>query len=331
MPTTIDPVKILRELNQLWTTLSREAAAGASDGVLRACAMTLIVLTKNPPADPALTETIASLMRVHPSRAIAIRLADGASRDLGASVNAHCWKPFGSRQQICCEIVEISAAQPALPDLPAVLRGLTAPDLPVILWLHQPELLDSAPLDIGDKLIVDTAGVPDANQALAKVGALAGTGRVIADLSWTRLTRWRETVAHIFANPARQSKLGAIERVTLSCAGDAIPVRGLYLAAWLEIVLGKPQSCRFECATHPAASPHIQRVVLEGPGIDISVELLDNETAELRLDHLRIRESFAVPTEYDLLREELSILGRDRLYEAVLRRARDLTAPEAST
>lgn len=328
MPTKIEPDKILRELNRVWATLSQQDGSTASGGgVLRACAMTLIVVTQDPPGDASLTETLALLMRVHPSRAIVIRLVEREARELSASVNAQCWRPFGSRQQICSEIIEIEAAKPALPDLPAVLRGLTAADLPVILWLRQQELVELPALEIGDKIIVDSSGTRSAAWVLDHIRTARAGRRLVADLSWARLTRWRETIAHIFANPARQEKIGAIQTVTVSYLGESVPVRAIYLVGWLQTILGDRPSYKFQPVS-PAAPEcknlEVQGVKLDGPGIDISIKLRDGASAELRLDDLNVLESFSLAGEYDLLREELSVLGSDPAYEAVLDRAYQL-------
>ena len=69
--------------------------------------MTLIVVVEEERDAQAIGETLASLMHEHPSRAIVLRVRSGEEPSLSARVFAQCWMPFGSRQQICCEQVEI--------------------------------------------------------------------------------------------------------------------------------------------------------------------------------------------------------------------------------
>src|SRR5207245_309277 len=88
----------------------------------------------------ALGETIAALMPEHPARALAIRLSGAGPRALTQRVYQQCWKPFGQRQQICCEQVEITASDAALADLPPLLLALAVPDLPLIVWCRSPKL-----------------------------------------------------------------------------------------------------------------------------------------------------------------------------------------------
>ena len=103
-------------------------------GVLRACAMTLIVVVEEERDAQAIGETIAALMHEHPSRAIVLRVRSGNEPSLSARVFAQCWMPFGSRQQICCEQVEIISSLASFSDVTSVLRGLIVSDLPVVLY-----------------------------------------------------------------------------------------------------------------------------------------------------------------------------------------------------
>src|SRR5258708_2424218 len=106
MATTVAPEKILKELAALWT---QEGKQGES-GVLRACSMTLLVMADAADDVAALGETIAALMPQHPARAILVRLLGAGERALSERVYQQCWKPFGGRQQICCEQIEITAS-----------------------------------------------------------------------------------------------------------------------------------------------------------------------------------------------------------------------------
>ena len=113
MSVTVAPDKILRELSQLWVAQAKEGETG----VLRACSMTLVVLAEESDDASALGETIAALMPEHPARAVLIRLRGAGERELTERVYQQCWKPFGQRQQICCEQIE-PRPDAALADVP---------------------------------------------------------------------------------------------------------------------------------------------------------------------------------------------------------------------
>jgi hypothetical protein len=97
-PATIDPEKIRKELSELWVDLAKEKEGAA--GVLRACSMTLIAAVDEDDDPGQIGETIAMLMREHPSRAIVVRVRDSSEFYLSAQVLAQCWMPFGDRRQI---------------------------------------------------------------------------------------------------------------------------------------------------------------------------------------------------------------------------------------
>jgi glucose-6-phosphate dehydrogenase assembly protein OpcA len=285
--TTANPEQILRELDGLWASLGRDQN-GSGMGVLRACSMTFLVVAEGPEETDPVAETLASLMREHPSRAIVLRWAEEESGRLESRVLAQCWMPFGRRQQICCERIEITAGPGERAAVPPLLRALIAPDLPVVLWCRDPGLLESPAmidiLDLAGKVIVDSEQAADPPAAVASIRRARALGRLVADLAWTRLTRGRESVAQYFADPRNAAKLDAIRRVVVECAEPPSD----YLRLWLVRCL---------------------------PGVALEFGRLTEPPSD---DTLRLVVDGSRPADAELLREELSILGRDRVYEEVL-------------
>src|SRR5262245_54671989 len=216
MGATVSPDKILKELAALWVEQGKEGQAG----VLRACSMTLIVMAEESENASALGETIASLMPEHPARAIMIRLCGGRERALSEHVYQQCWRPFGQRQQICCEQIELTASDAALGDLPYVLLPLVVADLPVILWCRSPRLTEMPEFKqiahLATKVVIDSATFPDAGGAISRLLAQQSLGLRVADLTWTRLTRWRETLARVFENREYLNRLPEITHIAVS-------------------------------------------------------------------------------------------------------------------
>ncbi len=328
--TAIHPDRILRELDELWVSLGREREHDNAMGVLRACAMTLVVLAREGREGPPVGEILAALMKEHPSRAIVVRVNDGRERRLDARVTAECWMPFGRQQQICCERIEIESTEAGLGDLPPVIRGLAAPDLPVVYWCRDLDLLALTELDplfaLAHKVILNSAGCPAPSRLFTRAAEIAGAGPLIADLSWTRLTRWRETIANVFECPSRRSELAQVRRVTVGHYGDKAPVRALYLYGWLRSALGAgpeyrlaPASGREPCQP----SGEVQSVRVEGSSLDVSVRQIEGETVEMRTGDMLQTIVFPVLSEYDLLKEELSVEGRDTAFEGALTAARE--------
>src|SRR5450631_2032817 len=243
MSSTVAPESILKELAALWTQEGKQGDAG----VLRACSMTLLVIAEADDDAAALGETIAALMPEHPARSILIRLLGDRERALSQRVYQQCWKPFGQRQQICCEQIEITASDPALADLPSVILPLAVPDLPVILWcrsarlVRRPEFGEIARM--ATKVVIDSAADTDAIDAIRRMadavrsgGGIAGL--VWADLAWTRLTRWRETLARVFENRDTLAHLAEVDRVQVRF-GPGFETAAWYLAAWAANALAR--------------------------------------------------------------------------------------------
>jgi glucose-6-phosphate dehydrogenase assembly protein OpcA len=328
---TIAPDRILHEMADLWVSLGKQGEGEA--GVLRACSMTLVVAAEESDDAQAIGETLAALMPEHPSRAIVLRFRTGDARALSSRVFAQCWMPFGHRRQICCEQIEIVASDASLPDLPAVLMALKVPDLPVILWCRSARLFGLpgfAQLSaITQKVVLDSGTFSDQARALKEMNDQAAAGCSLADLSWTRLTRWRELIAQIFENRAQLANLPSVSEILISHHGVATPVTAFYLAAWLMDGLGM-------VGAHPQVEFHsdggepvwrFSRVELRARNSAdaiASIALAEGHAAEVRTGGLVSKALLPALTDYALMREELSIPGRDPAFDSALTAAAKL-------
>lgn len=297
-PAAARPDQLLRELDDLWRGLASEEQGG----VLRACAMTLIVCTEG--AEDDLGETLALLMRDHPARAIVLREQKGEEPHLEAGVRAQCWMPFGRRQQICCELIEIAMTRASLADVPPVVRSLTAPDLPVAIWCRSSSLVGVPAFDVvlrlASKLILDSRNAADLPAQSRYMQSVEDGDTVLADLAWTWLTLWRETIAKHFDNPAGVAQARTLRRAIVGYTGGHVPMWAYYMAAWLRNAAGSDLAVEFR--------PTGESVELRGDDWEVHV---DPATLPQRSD-------------YELLGEELSILGRDPVYQAARMTAADM-------
>jgi glucose-6-phosphate dehydrogenase assembly protein OpcA len=331
---TIAPDRILHDMADLWVSLGKQGEGDA--GVLRACSMTLVVAAEESDDAQAIGETLAALMPEHPSRAIVIRFRAEDRRSLAARVFAQCWMPFGHHQQICCEQIEITASDASLPDLAAVVLPLTVPDLPVILWCRGPRLFHlpafSQLAAIAQKVVLDGAAFGDAAAALGEMREAVAAGRRLADLSWTRLTRWRELIAQIFENRAQLANLPLVSDILISYRAAATPAPAFYLAAWLREGLekiGAHPRIRFETEAGES-NGRLSRVELRAPNRPdaiASISLAGGPCAEVRAGGLLSMALLPALTDYALMREELSIPGRDAVFEHALAAVAKLAVP----
>jgi hypothetical protein len=313
MSATVSPETILKDLANLWVDLARQGGESGS-GVLRACTMTLLVLCGEKDDAQAIGETIARLMPLHPSRAIVVRVTSAADWSLDARVFAQCWTPFGERRHICAEEVEITSAERALADVAPLLLPLPVADLPVMLWCRDVRLLDVAGFAgiaaLADRMILNEAPVARAHSILQQ-------GKSVGDLAWTRLTRWRELVARVFANRGLAA-LPQFSEVKVRWPGPS----GYYMAAWLVDGLRRAGAApRVEVDAAPAGE---RRIELVSPDLRIAVSQCENRCAEIRINDVVNQTMLPDQSEYSLMREELSIAGHDPVFERVLPAAAQL-------
>ncbi|MBI3281688.1 MAG: glucose-6-phosphate dehydrogenase assembly protein OpcA [Acidobacteria bacterium] len=311
------PERILKDLADLWGELGKTER----HGVLRACAMTFVIVLDASEDATAIGETLAALTHEFPSRLIVVRLTQGDHEVLQTNVTAQCWMPFGLGQQICCEQIEITATRATLEDVPVLINGLTVPDLPVVLYCRNPRLLLADDfrllLPLADRLILDS-GLESERAILDGFNGLRRPKLQRADLAWTRLTPWREAVAQIFDHPAQRRRVYAVQDIRILYAGADDPIAVYYLAGWFMHVLGAGVHIHIARGVGPEYGS-IARVTLEAPDQQVSLELLAGATVEVDLgEDLSQRIVFPDNTEYAVLREELSIGVRDVIFEDVL-------------
>ena len=325
MSATVAPDKILKELAALWV---EEGKLGQS-GVLRACTMTLVVISEETDDAAALGETLAALMPEHPARTILVRLSGEAGRQLSERVYQQCWKPFGQRQQICCEQIELTASDAALGDLPSVLLPLIVADLPVILWCRSPRLPDMPEFAeiaaTATKVVLDSGAFPDSVRAIRRLAAEHTRGVNTADLSWTRLTRWREMLARVFENRNFLERLPAISEVAVTW-GPGFEAASRYFAAWVQEALA---GAGVQAKMTIAPGAEALRIELTGSGLKVGLRREDDRLV-VTVDEFSSCTHLSQPTDYVLMREELGILRRDPIFEKTLSSAARLAVSSAS-
>jgi glucose-6-phosphate dehydrogenase assembly protein OpcA len=328
MAAAVAPDSILKQLADLWVTLAKPDAEGRT-AVLRACTMTLITVADEDDDFSALGETLAALMPEHPARSIVVRLR--ATPGLSSRVYSQCWMPFGQRRQICCEQVEIVASDSEIPDVVSLLTPLLAADLPVVVWGRSARAVTLASFPdlaaIACKVIVDSGALPQVRAVLERLEVSGAANLLPSDLAWTRLTRWRETVARLFDNRDYQARLAKVSRIRVACPGTP-STSALYLGAWLANCLrdaGADATVVFEPTTADAHCG-VASVTLSGAAPDdLEIALsARGDVLSSKIDGVSQCAMMARPTEYSLLREELGILCDDPVYRRALSTALQL-------
>jgi glucose-6-phosphate dehydrogenase assembly protein OpcA len=318
---------ILHELANLWVSQGKQAQAEEGAGVLRACTMTLVVLAEESDDVVSLGETIAALMPQHPARAIVIRLSGASGGSLQQRVYAQCWMPFGQRRQICCEQIELTAPDRALAGLPWVVLPLAVPDLPLILWCRSSRLQARAEFDsiagMARKVVVDSKSM--GSDALRNVAGLLDRGMLTGDLSWTRLTRWREMLAQVFENRENLGQIGQVQQVSVDFKGEGETINW-YMGAWILNAL-EEAGVRAKLAVGTGQTADQPPVFLEGPGFQLEMAR-QQDRMTISLNGRSRCTSLSVATDYLLMREELDIVRRDPAFERTVASALRLAYPK---
>ncbi len=351
----IDPENLRRRLDDVWTALGRQADAESYE-VMRACALTLIAIVDEDQDPDAMAETLAQLMHEHPSRAIVVRLAAGEGDLLDADVDARCWMPFGSRQQICSEQIVIRCSEKTLAEVPGVILPLVVADLPVVLWCASDRAHRSAAFPAlaapAGRLLLDTFRAPSPLEALESLSRQGSRNRMVMDLSWTRLTRWRALLAQVFENELYRRAIPRFTEITIGYEGAEparIPSTALLLAGWLVSRLGwqwdgarLPPGLGFRHQPADCSQGRLRTFELasrEDPASRIAIARTGENWGEVRVEMAELepvmnRVSLARSTGLLLLSEELAIQTPDPVFdqslECALRIARSLAASGSS-
>lgn len=242
----VDVPTLEHELNELWERMTEVSSGEDEQAVMRACVANLVVYSSGPDSIGETSQIMAQVTNQHPSRVIVlIAETDSLKPSLNAMVTAQCHPSGRGQKQICCEQIVIQAAGQEIGHLPSLVRSLVIADLPVFLWWR--DSLDfQAAIFTGlvqscDRVIIDSAGLPDAQEGLRTLVALIEERAQVSafsDLSWSRLTPWRVLVAGFFDAPECRPYLARLDRVEIessvrSSHEHSLPAESLLLAAWL--------------------------------------------------------------------------------------------------
>jgi glucose-6-phosphate dehydrogenase assembly protein OpcA len=221
----------------------REEAADAApaEGTAlgtRTSVLTLVAYSLDAAAAQRAGETIAALPEYHPSRTIVV-LAQPSDDEpaIDARLSAHCHIAPGLEGQVCFEEVELAVMGRAARHLHSVVLPLLVSDLPVVSWwsgdlpgdLH---LLEDV-LDASDRFVVDSARFSDAQSGLPCLASLVQhTTTAVSDLSWARLTPWRQLIAQSFDSPDLRPYLDGLNALDIEHAASSAAQAQL-LVGWL--------------------------------------------------------------------------------------------------
>ena len=192
--------------------------------------LNLIDAPASPEQAKAVDDAVAGLGAHSPSRTLALRRHD--SDRLDAELVLECRLPDAAgRVGVCHDRVILTADDSRLEHAASLLAPLLLSDLPVVLWLPEPDapIPDRHLLDRAQQILVDSTAGDGA--ALPGLGELTRSARV-HDLAWGRLEFWRAATAAAFDSPERRALLSRVTHLEVHYEGDALSA-GLLLAGWV--------------------------------------------------------------------------------------------------
>ncbi|TAK25491.1 MAG: hypothetical protein EPO26_03745 [Chloroflexota bacterium] len=244
----VDVARIERELVALLHAPENLSPNGIPAS--RTAVLNLVAYAGDRGAMERVNHTLAALVDHHPSRTIVAMVENALPvNTIEAWVQAHCKALGTTGMRICVEQIVLEAQPEALRRLPNAILALLVADLPVVLWWPgEPSPRDPLLYDLlkpAFRMVVDTADFTHLERSLSSLATLGrrpGLAFDMVDLSWERLTPWREMIAQFWDVAAWRAGLRSVHGVEIDIIenGDGRSSRsqGLLLAGWLASRLG---------------------------------------------------------------------------------------------
>jgi glucose-6-phosphate dehydrogenase assembly protein OpcA len=245
----VDAARLEKELARMWAEMSAPKGGGQAGGVVRACALNLVVYVAGREECPEVNDLLEDIVERHPCRAILI-VADRAATQprLEAFVSTRCQlTPRGSKQ-VCGEQVTIEADGPVVETASTAVAPLLVPDVPVFLWWkdipHQEDKLFDHLAEMADRVVIDSASFDQPHKDTLRLAAILKRGGLrLSDLNWGRLTSWRSLVASFWDVSDYRDSLTQIVKVVIEydppdSSHEEIAPKALLALGWIASCLG---------------------------------------------------------------------------------------------
>lgn len=308
------PDTTVSKISRALVSVREEGGAVALGRVL-----TLVILTREGAMEEVI-EAANDASREHPMRVIVLLIGDPDDSDPRLDAQIRVGGDAGASEVVTLRVV----GEAGRSNLESLVTGLLLPDAPVVVWWPNttPENISKTSIGrIAQRRITDAATKRDPSAFVAGLGDQYAPGDT--DLSWTRLTRWREQLAAILDQPPYEQ----VTAVRVQGASDS-PSTAL-LAAWLRLALDVPVEWSY---LDPEVWPHgIKSVVLVRESGEVRLERPSSASAILTQPGQPSHElAFPRRTLRECLAEELRGLDPDVLYGRVITEGWQLLDPPAT-
>ncbi len=329
-PKRVELAAIERELEALWISLPAAGGPAGAGMTMRSVVANLVAVRSSAGELARAAATAGKIIGNHPCRIILVTAEpDLDPPELTAEVAVICQQSETCQRCVYCDRISLAGRGIMADNLPSTTAALLAPDLPVILWCPHPPFgrkdFERFAQQAG-RVIVDSADYDrnDLRQLAGFIERSRRTGTAVSDLNWARLTIYRQVFAQLFDAPECRGHLAAIQSTRI----EAAPAAGLLLAGWLQAQLEKngyplPRG-RIALISAGAEAFAFQALAMACADGRQSFTVIrrDADTIESRM----VRDArttsrvvkAALPSEDQLLGDELTFAGRDAVFETSL-------------
>ena len=243
-------VKMGQVLDALGAVRAKFAKAEAGDSEHahpRNCVMTLLAVVGGQGEERRAQRTCRVIGAQHPAQAIVIREdAESRGHEVDAWIVTDVLRPETSCA-VECEIVTLHVPGAVADHIGALVDPLLVSGVPTYLWwsgtppFGRAELHDA--LQVCDAMVFDSARFEEpyhAFRGLARVISNEHRKLGLADLQWSRLRTWRESIAQFFTPYDRRPFLQGISEVGIDYAGQGRGNRiaAAFITGWMASALG---------------------------------------------------------------------------------------------
>lgn len=353
------PVRAVEgELARLWADAPQSPDAPPSPGAIRACTLNLVIAAGVGEGPQDLTPLVAEVMAEHSCRALLLLDERGAGALVQAMVGAVCHRPTAGGGLVCGEEVLLTAGGEGRRAAAGAALSLLVANLPVVLWWRggSPAADErfTRLAGVADRILLDSARLGEAGVGLPALADLVEQYRhaALTDLQWGRLTPWRSLTAQFFDAPGVRPYLTRLAEVTVAFGPTPSGVsQALLYAGWLGSRLGWRGTgaarreerggmratlereggvvrLLFRAAAAPATDGLIGiSILVEDPPARFRLDLAADGVCVMSEAELAGRPPLSRTVcveglgEAALIRQELTLPGRDPVFEEALRAA----------
>ena len=238
---------VLEALSVVRAKFAKAEAGDSEHAHPRNCVMTLVAVVDAQGEERRAQRTCRIIGAQHPAQAIVIRQEPGArGREIDAWIVTDVMRPAASCA-VECEIVTLHVPGAVGDHIGALIDPLLVSGVPTYLWwagtppFGRAELHDA--LRVCDAMVFDSARFEEpyhAFRGLSRMISAEHRKLGLADLQWSRLRPWRETIAQFFTPFDRRPFLQGISELGIDYAGQGRGNRiaAAFITGWMASALG---------------------------------------------------------------------------------------------